>query len=95
MYLSYEQVVVSNVVLTAAALTIPNNVTGVQLQADTADVRYTMDDATNPTVASGMILLTTEPPAEFLIEDLQRIRFIRSGGVDANLNVHYFAGADI
>lgn len=94
-YLSYEQVAVSNSVLDVDDLTVPANATFAELQADTAGVRYTMDGATDPTTASGMVLLTTSDPKIFLISDILNIRFIRSGGSDAVLNVHYSAGRDI
>lgn len=96
MYVSaFQQVAISNVVKTASDLTIPAKATHVDIQADTAPVRYTMDDTTAPTTSSGMIFLITEPPKTFLIEDLKRIKFIRSGAVDGNLNFHYFAGRDV
>ncbi len=95
MYLSYEQVAATNVVKTAAALTIPANATMVELQSDTQDVRYTMDNTTDPTQTSGMILLVSLPENTFLIEDLKRIRFVRGAGTDANLNIHYAAGRDV
>lgn len=95
MFIGFEQVAVSTSVLTATALTIPAKALGAELQADTADVRYTMDNTTAPTTTSGMILLTTEAPRQFSIDDLKRIKFIRSGGADAKLNIHYFAGRDV
>ncbi len=95
MYLGYEQVAATNVVKTVAALTIPANATMVELQSDTQDIRYTMDDATDPTQATGMMLITTLPKVMFLIEDLKRIRFVRGAAVDGNLNLHYAAGRDI
>ena len=94
-YLSYEQVAVSNVVLTAAALTIPAAATHVELQASGNNIGYTMDGATDPTDGangSGMILLTTAEPKLFLVEDLRNIRFVRHAAGDGNLNVHYYAG---
>ncbi|KKM08381.1 hypothetical protein LCGC14_1724340 [marine sediment metagenome] len=95
MYLSYEQVAATNVVKTVVALTVPGNATMVELQADTQDVRFTMDDTTDPTQTSGMIMLVSLPKNMYLIEDLQRIRFVRGAGTDANLNLHYSAGRDI
>lgn len=94
-FLSYEQVVASNAVKTSADLNIPDNATSATLQADTQAIRYTMDNTTNPTTSSGMLLLTTEPPREFSIEDISRIRFIRDGASNGNLNVHYYAGRDV
>lgn len=94
-FLSYQQVEADNTVKTVSDLTVPGNATHVALQADTANVRYTMDNNTNPTTGSGMVLLATEPPTNFLIADLKRIRFIRSGGSNGNLNLHYYAGRDV
>jgi len=94
-YLGYEQISVSNSVLDIDDLTVTAHSTQAELQADTANVRYTMDGATDPTTSSGMLLLTTSDPKTFLIQDVFNIRFIRDGGSDAKLNIHYFAGRDI
>lgn len=95
-YLDVEQVVATSSVKDVDDLTVPNNATWAELQADTANIRYTMDAATNPTSTSGMLLLTTEDPSFFLIEDVKRIRFTRdAGGVDGNLNLSYGAGRDV
>jgi len=95
MFIGYEQVAVTNAVQTAAALTIPASTTHVQIQAETRDVRYTMD-GTDPTATTGMIFAATapEPLYEFLSEDLHRIRFIADGGGqgDPLLNFHYSTG---
>ena len=96
MFLAFEQVEADGTVKTVADLTIPNNATHAEIQSDTQAVRYTMDDATDPTIAMGMIFLTTEPPRPFLIQDVSRIRFIRSiNQGTGNLNISYFAGRDI
>ena len=96
MILSFEQVAVSNAVLTAAAnLTIPNNCLWAELQATAGNIRYTMDDTTNPTIASGMLLVANEVPKLFLVEDLNRIRFIRDGAGDATLELHYGAHRNV
>ena len=92
---AFQRVAISNAVKTVADLTVPAKATHVEIQADTAPVRYTMDDTTAPTTASGMIFLTTEPPKAFEIVDLKRIKFIRSGASDGALNFHYFAGRDV
>lgn len=94
MFLSFESITVSNTVLTQSDLTIPANATGVVLQAGAHDVRYRMDD-TDPSTSEGMLLRTTDPPQEFLVEDLLRIRFIRDGASDTTLQLHYFAGRDV
>ena len=95
MFLGYERVVATNAVKTENDLTIVGNATWVELQADTQDVRYTMDNVTDPAQANGMILLTTAEPKQFLIEDLKRIRFVRGAGTNGFLNVHYAAGRDV
>ena len=95
MYLSFEQVAVDGTVKTASALTIPANATGVEIQADTQAVRYTMDNASTPTSSSGMQFLTTSEPRYFLIEDLKRIKFTQGAGGAGVLNLHYHAGRDV
>ncbi len=94
-YLSYEQVAATAVVKTMAALTIPDRAIKVELQADTNNVHYTMDDATDPTQTSGMVLGLFTKPELFLIQDLQNIRFVRGAAVDGNLNIHYLTGRDV
>lgn len=96
MYLGFEQVAADATVKNAADdLTIPSSVTHAELQADTTDVRYTMDASTNPTASSGMILAVGDKPKLFVIDDILRIRFIRGGGSNGNLNIHYLGGRDI
>lgn len=96
MYLpAFQQVVASSSVKTVSALTVPVKATHVEIQADTQPVRYTMDNATDPSQTSGMVFLITEGPKAFLIEDLKRIRFTRGAGSDGNLNFHYFGGRDV
>ena len=89
-YLSFEQVAVSNSVLTETSFTIPAKATHVELQASVAGVAYTMDGSTDPTVSAGMVLLVTEPPKAFLVQDLKNMKFIRFGGSDAKLNDRLF-----
>lgn len=95
MYLGYEQVVADSSVKNAAALNPPGKATYAELQADTQDVRYTMDNATDPSSTTGMVLATTHDPKQFQIDDVKRIRFTRGAGSDGNLNLHYFSGRDI
>ena len=95
MFLSYEKVAATDAVKTESDLTIPGNATAVEIQADTQNVRYTMDGSTDPAQATGMLFLTTEPPKTFNIEDLKRIRFVRGNASSGVLNLHYFAGRDI
>lgn len=93
MFLSYEQVAADDTVKAVAALTIPAACTRVLLQADTANIRYTMDDTTAPTTSTGMRLLNGLEATEFEVSDVRRIQFTREGGVSANLNVHYFGSS--
>jgi len=95
MFLSYEQIQVSNTVLDVDDLNVPAKATHAMLQADTQPVRYTMDGLTEPYQTTGMVLLTTSPPELFLIEDLRRIKFKRGAASDGRLNIHYVGGRDI
>lgn len=93
MYFGFTQVASSGAVKTATDLgTIPARATHAELQADTQDIRYTMDGATDPTSSSGMLLVTTHEPKTFLIEDVRNIRFTQGAGGAGKLNVHYFGG---
>ena len=94
MYLSYQRVASGASAKTVSDLTVPAKATHAELQADTQNVRYTMD-GTVPTSTSGMLFLTTEPPKTFLIEDVKRIKFIQVAVGAGALNIHYFAGRDI
>lgn len=94
MYLSYQQVVVDTFHKTVDDLTVPAKATHAELQADTQHVRYTMD-GTAPASDSGMLLLTTEGPKLFLIEDVRRIKFISAAVANGKLNIHYLGGRDI
>ena len=96
MYLSYEQVEADDTVKTISALTVPTGAAGAELQAETQDIRYTMDLTANPTEAHGMVLSATapQPVKQFSVEDIQRIRFIRGAAVNATLHVHWFGGRD-
>lgn len=96
MYLpAFQRVASSAVVKTVAALTVPGGATGVEIQADTKDVRYTMDNTTDPSDSSGMLFLITSEPKQFSIEDLRRIRFIQGSGGAGGLNFHFFGGRAI
>lgn len=95
-FVSYQQVTVSTAVLTVSDLTVPAAAYGASLQADTQDIRYTMDGTTAPTAGAtgvGMVLLTTSDPQYFRIEDILNIKFIRGAGSDAKLNVHWVGGS--
>jgi hypothetical protein len=90
-FVGYEQIVYGPAVQTVAALTIPPTTIRAQLQAETSDMRYTMDgNPVRPTPAEGMLLLQDEPPEWFEVEDLQRIRFLGDGGAVGQLNIHYY-----
>lgn len=91
-YLSYERVAATDDVKDADDLTIPNTATHAELQADTQDVRYTMDDSSDPDQSSGMILIVGLEAKAFLIDDVRNIRFHRGAGSNGNLNLHYFTG---
>ena len=96
MYLSaFQRVASDGTVKTVSTLTVPAKATAVEIQADTQAVRYTMDDATDPTSSAGMLFLTTEGPKFFLIEDLRRIRFTQGSGGAGGLNFHYLSARDI
>ncbi len=94
-FLGYEQITVSDSVLDVSNLTVPANTTFVEIQSETQNVRYILDGDTEPTVSTGMVLLVTEPPKFLEIEDLNDIKFIRDGGSDAALNVHYGAARNV
>ena len=95
MYLSFQRVASDATAKTQSAFTIPAKATAVELQADTQAIRYTMDNATDPTSSSGMLFLTTEEPKFFLIDDFRRIRFTQGAGGAGGLNVHYLSARDI
>jgi len=76
--------------LTAAALTIPQAVARVQLQADTGNIRYTLSGAPPaPTALVGMLLVADALPIWVEREDLANIQFISVAGV-VGLSLHYY-----
>jgi len=91
-YIGYERIIATNVVKDASELTIPAQTTHVEIQAESSNVRYTMDGSTDPTVDSGMLFLSISEPKLFLVEDVKKIRFIRDSMSNAALNFHYFVG---
>ncbi len=95
MYLGFERIEAAGVVLTTAALTVPGGATGAEIVTDTQDVRYTMDDVTDPAQASGMIFKVADEPKQFGIDDINRIRFMRGNANSGFLNIHYFGGRAI
>ena len=90
MYLNYEQIPVAGVVLTAAALTIPEGTLRVQLQATGNNIRYTLDGVINPAVAFGMLLIVGHDPIWVEREDLANIHFISGAVGAALLDVNYY-----
>jgi hypothetical protein len=93
-FVAHRQVAVTNVELSANALNVPVacRMGGyVMLQAETQNVRYTMDGETHPSQSVGMILVAGNAPEMFTMEDFLRIRFIRGAGSDAVLNAHFGA----
>ena len=95
MYLSTQQVTATTAVQTKTAFASVPKATGVMLQAETANIRYTMDNTTAPVASGvGMLLVPVDGPQYFLIEDFNRIQFIRDTGT-AKLNAHFVAGRDI
>ncbi len=95
MYLLCEQIIADDTVKTVTDLHPPANATGVELQSSNAAVRYTMDDAYDPSTTWGMLIKLNDMPKTFSIDDLRRIRFCRDGVTNANLHLHYFAGRDV
>lgn len=93
MFLSYQRIATSATVKGLADLIIPPKATFAELQADTGSIRYRLDGG-EPSSANGMLLLVTEPPRLFLIEDLRKISFCQGSGA-GNLNIHYGAGRDV
>ena len=71
---------------------MPSGATHAEIQADTQNVRYTMDNKVVPAQAIGMIFLVTEPPKSFSVADIRHIHFVRGAGSDGVLNIHYFGG---
>jgi hypothetical protein len=82
--LSYQKI---NDLSSAVGLTIPAGATMAWVQAETSNVRYTLD-GTTPTATGGLIMRATEPPIELQCE-LPPARFIEEAG-GALLNVIYF-----
>ena len=94
-YVGYEQVAVAGAVVDITSFTIPNgSPTHVELQAETANIRYTMDGSI-PDGTTGMLLINGADPLAFLIEDLLTARFFGDGGAAATLHAHYFTGRSV
>ena len=86
-FLDYEQVVADGTIKDNTALTIPALANWAMIQADTENIRYTLDGTTHP--VSGKRLIVGLIPEMVLIQDLKLIRFYREGGSNGNLNIHY------
>jgi len=96
MFLSYEQLELPpGEVKTASDISIPAGATLVMLQASGNNVRYIMDNVENPNSDYGMLLLTTNQPEQFGIEDLLRGKFTSDAATNAYLNLHFYAGRAI
>lgn len=99
MYIKYEQITVSTVVLDRDALDVPNKATHAEIQAAEQNVLYTLTgqppDPTAGATGAGMVLPANGEPKLILIEDLKNINFVRGAGNDAKLNIHYLSGRDI
>lgn len=96
MFIGYQQIAVGGEVKDSTAftnsfLTAANG--GAELQAETDNIRYTMD-GTNPTKQTGMLLIAGTAPISFLIEDIRRIKFVQANTA-AKLNVHFYSGRNI
>ena len=93
-FLSFEQIATDATVKDVTDLTIPANATHAEIQADTNDVRYTMDGSV-PSSSVGMLLVVGLKPKTFVIDDVREIQFIQGSGGAGNINLHYFAGRDV
>ena len=89
--LGYQQLTVSTA---AVGLTVPSGarVAMMVLNGNTNGVRW-RDDGVDPTAAIGMPISFEDGGNQFFKYDgkLARIKFIRSGGADAVLNISYYA----
>ena len=95
MYLSYERVTADDTAKGVSALTVPAGATHAEIQADTNNVRYTMDGSTEADSTVGMLFLTTEGPKQFVIEDVKSISFHQVAAGAGAINIHYFGGRNI
>lgn len=86
-FIGFEQVEADGTAKSAANLTIPALATFAMLQADTQNVRYTLDGEKTP--IEGKRLIVGLMPERVLIEDLKNILFCREGGSNGKINIHY------
>ncbi len=94
-YIDHDSVTATDTAKTIVNLTVPPNATGAELQAGAEPIRYTMDGNATAAPTVGMVLEPTMPPKEFLLEDIRNISFIREGGTNGELQIHWFGGRDI
>lgn len=82
--LGFQALTVSS---SAVGFTKPVGASFALIRSETADVRW-RDDGTNPTATVGALLAANES----LEYDgpLDAIKFIRTGGTDATLGIHYY-----
>ena len=87
---SYESITVANTALGLTTATVGNARWGM-CRVETAEIRYTMDGATTPTDAIGVLL----EPFEWIVlnnrDNLRNFRAIRTGAVSGVLKCHYFS----
>lgn len=76
---------------TATTLTLPSDATGVMLQADTADVRFTID-GTTPTSTLGLILSSSAAPLRVDLYPGAEVKVISATGA---INYQYFRTEDV
>lgn len=79
----------------ATAPTIPSGTTEIWAQADTNNVRYTLDGSTPTATNSGIIVAGAHQPAVFRMATMSAaaIKFIAESG-SPNLNLTYFGQSD-
>jgi len=96
MIIGYERVIADATVKTATAFSIPDRATRAIVQCEDFNVRFTMDNATDPSASVGF-LMQQGTWYEFPIEDFKRIRFtVKNGGTNqAPMNIHYATGRDV
>jgi hypothetical protein len=87
-YVGFNSIAATDTAKTVAALTIPATSTHAELQASVQPITYRMD-GTTPTSGVGMNLAVADEPKLFTIEQIRNISFIRAGGVNGTLGVHY------
>lgn len=93
--IDHDHAVATSTAKTIVNLTVPLGATGAELQCTTQTIRYTLDGKRVATAAIGFLMTPTMPPKEFLLEDIRNISFIRGGGSDAELQIHWFGGREI